>query len=100
MDKSVTKAGLTHATALGRQESGTVEVLAHASGATTATMLELARRHEIPVVQDFALSSALRRLPPGSQIPDEVFNAVAIVLEFLLHHERVLETQIQQREQN
>lgn len=100
MDKAVGKAGPTRATALARQDAGPMEVLAHASGATTATMLELARRHEIPVVQDFALSNALRRLPPGTQIPDEVFQAVAVVLEFLVHHEHVLDQQVREREPN
>lgn len=82
----------TRATALGRTEDTGQQVLAHASGASAQAMVSLARAHDIPVLQDLELSSALRRLPPGTRIPDSVFQALGCTLDFLLRQEETLPT--------
>jgi flagellar biosynthesis protein len=62
-------------------------VLAQAQGQQAERLIQLAREHEIPVLQDLALSSALGRLPPGSRIPEAVFLALGCTLDFLLQQD-------------
>ena len=90
---------LTMATALGKEEEDQVNVLAHAHGADAGAMVRLAQAHDIPVLQDFALSSLLGKVPPGTVIPDEVFQTVGVLLEFLFRHEQILEEEFQQKQQ-
>lgn len=78
------------ATALARPPGADARVLAQASGQAAGVLIDLARAHDIPVLQDLALSSALGRLPPGSRIPEGVFQALGCTLEFLLQQEEEL----------
>lgn len=78
------------------REQEQVEVLAQARGKEVEQMLALALEHEIPVLQDFALSNALRGVQPGTLIPDPVFQGLAVVLDFLVRHEQALEQQAQE----
>lgn len=79
-----------HATALARPPGEDSQVLAQASGPAAGTLIELARAHDIPVLQDVALSTALGRLPPGSRIPEGVFLALGCTLDFLMQQEENL----------
>jgi flagellar biosynthesis protein len=81
----------TQATALARPKGEDTRVLAQASGPAAGTLIELARAHDIPVLQDLALSTALGRLPPGSRIPESVFLALGCTLDFLLQQEEQLD---------
>lgn len=85
----------TRATALSRPKGEDSQVLAQASGPAAGTLIELARAHDIPVLQDLALSTALGRLPPGSRIPESVFLALGCTLDFLLQQEEQLDTAAQ-----
>ena len=80
----MTKATVTdRATALDYQESGTVKVVAQGSGLMARNIAELAQRHNVLVLQDFTLSERLSQVPVGTRIPDKVFAALAVVLDFL-----------------
>ena len=46
-------------------------------------ILRLARDHDIPLRRDPALTGALATLDIGSQIPPELFRAVAALLAFV-----------------
>lgn len=85
----------TQATALSRPKGEDSQVLAQASGRAAGALIELARAHDVPVLQDLALSTALGRLPPGSRIPESVFLALGCTLDFLLQQEEQLDTAAQ-----
>jgi flagellar biosynthesis protein len=73
------------AVALGYEpgEKRAPEVLAKGFGAAAEHILELAKEHGIPVRQDVDLAEILSKLDVGSQIPDELYDAVAQVLAFI-----------------
>ncbi|MES2605002.1 MAG: EscU/YscU/HrcU family type III secretion system export apparatus switch protein [Pseudomonadota bacterium] len=84
--------GITKATALDLQRGATpseegggagARVLAQGSGALARQITELARRHNVLVLQDFVLSERLATVPVGSNIPDTVFTALSVMLDFL-----------------
>ena len=45
-------------------------------------IIELAKRHGIPLQQDKDLVEILAQLPTGEEIPDELYRAVAEVIAF------------------
>lgn len=87
--RSLAPAG-RQATALARPGDGDATVLAQARGSAADQLVDMARAHDIPVLQDLALSSALGRLPAGSRIPESVFLALGCALDFLLQQEEAL----------
>ncbi|NPV05727.1 MAG: flagellar biosynthesis protein FlhB [Syntrophaceae bacterium] len=52
-------------------------------GAVAEKIIELARRHDIPVREDRALVEILSRLEIDRQIPPELYRAVAEILAFV-----------------
>jgi type III secretion system FlhB-like substrate exporter len=68
---------------LDSHEKGGAQVTAQGEGRLAQRLTELAEQHQILVLQDFELSWQLSRLPVGSHIPDKVFSALAVVLDFL-----------------
>ena len=84
---------LKHERAQGHEAS---RVLAQGQGAEAERIVAAATAHNIPVLQDFALSQALRKLPPGTQIPEPLFKALAALLDYLFREEHLL---AQQREE-
>jgi flagellar biosynthesis protein len=71
------------ATALKREETTGVTILAQGRGSGVEPLLKMAQVHEIPVIQDFTLSHKLSTLPPGAVIPDSIFKALTTVLDFI-----------------
>jgi len=73
------------AVALGYQPgSGAApRVLAKGFGDMAEHILELARENGIPVHEDSDLAEVLSRLDAGSQIPEELYEAIAEVLAFM-----------------
>ena len=71
------------ATALDYKETGIARVVAQGSGVLARNIAELARQHHVLVLQDFTLSERLSQVPLGTRIPDQVFAALAVVLDFL-----------------
>jgi flagellar biosynthesis protein len=55
-------------------------VVAAASGAAAERIEALAREHGVPVTNDGPLAEALARLPVDTEIPPELYRAVAEVL--------------------
>lgn len=74
---------LALATVLKREQNAGVTILAQGRGSGVEPLLKVAQVYEIPVIQDFTLSHKLSTLPPGTVIPDSVFNALAAVLDFM-----------------
>ncbi|OOC50639.1 MULTISPECIES: EscU/YscU/HrcU family type III secretion system export apparatus switch protein [Thioalkalivibrio] len=58
-------------------------ITASGSGLTAEAILRIAEEHGIPLHQDPALSEALAQVPVGSEIPEELYIAVAEILAFV-----------------
>ena len=66
-------------------------VLAKGRGAVAAKIRELARKFEVPIVENVPLAQALyRSVEIGDQIPNELFGAVAEVLAYLIRLKRLV----------
>jgi flagellar biosynthesis protein len=81
------------ATALKRQNEETAQVVARGSGAAAAEIVAAAAEHNIPVLQDFALSQALQKVPVGTRIPEPLFKALSGLLDFVFREEAELAQQ-------
>jgi flagellar biosynthesis protein len=69
--------------ALAYSGEGAPVLVAKGSGETAAQILERAREHDIPVVEDSELAAVLGSLPLGDEIPPELYVAVAEVLAYV-----------------
>ncbi len=58
-------------------------ITAAGSGAVADRILELARRHGVPVREDRALVEILAKLEVGSEIPPQLYHVVAGVLAYV-----------------
>lgn len=58
-------------------------VLAAGRGELAETLINIAKKHDIPVHTDHPLASALVKLEIGAAIPPDMYAAVAEVLAFL-----------------
>lgn len=58
-------------------------VLAAGRGELAEALLDIAKKHDIPVQTDHPLANALVKLEVGAAIPPELYAAVAEVLAFL-----------------
>ena len=86
------------ATALKRANSDSedgegAQVLAQGRGATAEQIVAAAAEYNIPVLQDFALSQALQKMPVGTQIPEPLFKALSGLLDYLFREEAELAKQ-------
>jgi len=79
------------ATALRLNAGQGAKVLAQGKGELALRMEQLAREHDIHILQDFALSQNLSRVPVGDVIPDPVFRALSVVLDFIFTQEAGLQ---------
>lgn len=59
------------------------KLTASGAGLTAEAILKIAEEHGIPLHQDPALSEALAQIPVGSEIPEELYVAVAEILAFV-----------------
>lgn len=70
------------------ERDGAPKILASGRGFLAEAILRAARDRGIPIREDAALTSSLARLEVGSEIPPELYQAVAEILAFLWHLER------------
>ena len=59
------------------------KLVAKGRGAVAEKILELARKHNVPIQQDQALVNALYVLDLNESIPEDLYKAVAEVLAFV-----------------
>ncbi len=77
------KKEMDKAVALGYDPAiGAPEVVAAARGLLVGKLMELARRHGIPVYRDPDLAEVLSAAMPGTQVPETLFRAVAAVMAY------------------
>ena len=61
---------------------GAPRVSASGEGHLADQIEDIARAHDVPMIEDAALSGFLARVPPGEEIPQQLYLAVAQVLVF------------------
>ena len=81
--------GQPSATALNLDPQEGARVIAQGKGELAKKMENLAREHDIHILQDFALSQNLSRIPVGTVIPDPVYKGLAAVLDFIFIQEQL-----------
>lgn len=70
------------AVALHYNGNGAPRVVAKGGGQLAERIIETAREHKVPLEEDAALAATLSRLDLGTEIPRELYVAVAHVLAF------------------
>jgi flagellar biosynthesis protein FlhB len=74
-----------------RENMAAPVVLAKGRGPVAAKIREIARKFEVPIVENVPLAQALyRSVEIGDQIPNELFGAVAEVLAYLIRLKRLV----------
>jgi flagellar biosynthesis protein len=86
------------ATAVRHKPGDSAQVLAQGRGAAATQIAATASENNIPVLQDFALSQALQKMPVGTQIPEPVFKALSGLLDYLFREEAALAQDEEQKE--
>jgi flagellar biosynthesis protein len=72
------------AVALQYDHPGTPKVTASGRGAIADAIMAAAREHNIPIEENPALAEALGQVELDTEIPEELYRAVAEVLGFVL----------------
>lgn len=70
------------AVALRYDGRGAPRVTAKGEGLVAARILELAREHNVPLHEDAALAATLARIELNTEIPENLYRAVAQVIAF------------------
>ncbi len=70
------------AVALHYNGNGAPRVVAKGGGPIAERIMETAREHKVPLEEDAALAATLSRLDLGTEVPRELYVAVAHVLAF------------------
>lgn len=71
------------AIAYDREKDPAPKVLAKGVDALAARIREVAKAHDVPMVRNVPLAHALNRLDLGDQVPEELYDAVAEILNFV-----------------
>jgi flagellar biosynthesis protein len=70
------------AVALHYNGNGAPRVVAKGGGLVADRIIQTAREHRVPLEEDAALAASLSRLDLGTEVPRELYVAVAHVLAF------------------
>ena len=62
---------------------GAPRITAKGTGGTADSILELARKHGVPIHEDPALVTVLSQISLGQEIPEELYLAIAEILAFV-----------------
>jgi flagellar biosynthesis protein len=62
---------------------GTPVVIASGRGETAARIMEIARKEKVPIYEDQSLAGVLIALETGTEIPPELYQAVAQIIAFV-----------------
>lgn len=66
-----------------RDKDGAPRVVAKGLRLKAEKIKEIARQHDVPVMKNTTLAGALYRVEVGQEIPEELYDAVAEVLNFV-----------------
>lgn len=76
--------GSTLAVALHYKKAGAPKVVAKGRGEVGRRIIDLAKEHGVPLEENPELAEALSSIELGSEIPPELYRAVAVVLRYIL----------------
>ncbi len=76
------RAASSLAVALHYNGNGAPRIVAKGGGVVAERIIETAREHKVPLQEDGALAASLARLDLGTEVPRELYVAVAHVLAF------------------
>lgn len=65
------------------KKQGAPRIVAIGEGYIAEKIIDKAREYEVPIVEDVETVSKLVKMPIGSEIPEELYGAVAKILAFL-----------------
>jgi flagellar biosynthesis protein len=65
------------------QQTGAPKIVAVGEGYIAEKIMLLAKESNVPIVEDFELVGKLVKYPIGTDIPPELFEAVAKILAFI-----------------
>ena len=65
------------------EDGGAPEIVAKGQGVWAEKVLEAAKHYGVPIVRNVPLAQALNKLDVGEEIPEELYEAVAEVLNFI-----------------
>ncbi|WP_426750662.1 EscU/YscU/HrcU family type III secretion system export apparatus switch protein [Myxococcus sp. Y35] len=71
-----------------KEKDGAPRVVAKGMRLKAEKIREIAREHNIPVMRNVNLANALYRVDVGQEIPEELYDAVAEVLNFVYELQR------------
>jgi flagellar biosynthesis protein len=66
-----------------QETDGAPRVIAKGMRLNAEKIRDIAKRHRIPLMRNVSLASALYRVEVGQEIPEELYDAVAEVLNFV-----------------
>ena len=72
----------------GERQEGAPRIVAVGEGPVAEKIIEIAREHGVPLVEDREIVGKLVRFPPGAEVPPELYRAVARVLAFIYSLDR------------
>lgn len=78
------KAKIAVALTYGQEKGQAPIVTAAGQGRTAERIIALAREHGVTVEENPSLAQALAKLNPGQEIPVELYEAVAVLLAYVL----------------
>lgn len=65
------------------EKDGAPRVVAKGMGARAEQLIALCKEYGVPLMRDVSLSNALYRVEVGEEIPEELYDAVAVILNFV-----------------
>ncbi len=78
------KSDIPRAVALNYDGVGAPRVVAKGEGATAEQIRALAEEHDVPIEDNPILVEALSRIELGEEIPEALYQAVAVIISFIL----------------
>jgi len=85
-------AAVSRSAALSYSGEGAPVLVARGEHAIAARIVELAREHGVPIVQDDQLTELLSQVPLGDEIPPALYVSVAEVLAYIYRLNDQLDT--------
>ncbi|RZB34935.1 MAG: flagellar biosynthesis protein [Desulfobacteraceae bacterium Eth-SRB1] len=83
MNKDKRKTTIAAALKYDGKRDSAPRVTARGRGAIAEKIIELAKKHKVPIKEDPALAQILSRLDIDEQIPPELYKAIAEILAFV-----------------
>ncbi|MEP3277062.1 MAG: EscU/YscU/HrcU family type III secretion system export apparatus switch protein [Stappiaceae bacterium] len=85
-EQKTPSAGAPSAVALNYDGVGAPRVVAKGNGAIAEQIRALAEEHDVPIEDNPVLVAALSQIELGDEIPETLYQAVAVIIGFILRN--------------